>query len=108
MLASNDHTGEIFEAGWIGGDQRAVRGRCGGGDDQVVCSARPARTPRVGEQNCVRPGHVQVVRLNRDLCKNAFDVGAATFAAPLVGEFDADEQLGCGDGGKSNIVLILD
>jgi hypothetical protein len=62
----------------------------------------------VNEEPRVRPGHLEVVRLERNRRHKITDVPLATRAATTIRQLDTDEQLGDGDGRHRHVVVISD
>ena len=84
---------EVIERVTVGGDESSA-GRAGGGRDlQVVRSAWSTGPSRVGEQARVVSGDVEIEGDDVEGREDRVDGGFSGRTAPIVGQFDTDEQL---------------
>ena len=66
------------------------------------------RSSRVREQAGVDASDLQVVLLDWNGRENSFDEGGTAPPVPRIGELDSNQQLGRGDGGNRDVVLVVD
>ena len=105
----NRHFGQVNETVQVSGDDLPSPGSGSGGDDEGVLRAtRPAAATDVSQQRPVHPGDVEVIGLDRDRVQYGRDERGATPTSLAVGQLDPDRQLGRGDRGDRNVILIAD
>lgn len=82
--------------------------RGGRRDDQVVGAPRRPGSTGMGEERAVGVGHDEVVRLDRKGVEYRLDEPPPFLAATPPREVDPDPQLGDGDRGDGDVVVIAD
>ena len=106
MRGADGDAGQVVESSGVRGDDCAVSGDGGRSDDQIVGASRAARPSGVGQEGRMCPRHIVVVVLDDDVGDEILDERQAAAASPLVGQLHADEELGCGDGGDDNVIVV--
>ena len=99
---------EIAKGRGVGGDNGAVRGRCGGGDDEIVRSSRDALSTDRDQESGVGGSDIEVVAQDRNSRDDVVHERLAPGAVPAFGQLNSDAQFGHRDCGDGYIVFITD
>jgi len=107
-MALKCDAGKVVERACIGSHDRATRGPCGRGNDEVVSAARNALAAHGDEQLGVRFRDGSVVCDCRNDGNDLVDEGLAPSALLARRERHADSELGDGDCGDRDVVVVID
>lgn len=107
-VGGNRDASEALKALRVGGDDSPIRCSCGGGDDEVVCTARSTGTLSLSQQFGVGDGHFGVVGQYRDGVEHGVGESPSAILVSLRREVDADEQFCCGDRSDGHCVVVAD
>ena len=105
---SQRHFGKPLEASRIRAHDLSLAGPSRRRDDQIVRAAGPAAASSVGEQDAMRPRHIEVVGLDRDRLQDRGKKPLPLCSPLAIGQLDSDRQLGDADRGDCHVVLISD
>src|SRR5919106_1728076 len=107
-MRSDVDFGEVVERARIGGYDGAASGFGGGGNDQVVSAARSALPSNLHEQQGVFFGDLGVVADDGHGCGDLVDERGSLVTPPPAGEERSDPELGQGDRGYRDVIVVGD
>lgn len=102
------HARKVGEPVGICRDHRPLSGQGRGRDHEVVRSTGSPGASRMGKQQGVCTGRLQVVVLDRQRREDRFDEARASWAMGSVGQLDADEKFRSGDRCDRHVVFVAD
>lgn len=107
-MGLNLNSGKVGKCGLVGAHDGAACGPCRGGDDQVMRAPGPSLASDMYEQLGVDPRDGTVVVEDGNDLQDLVEEGKASGTVLARGQEHTNSQLGCGDGGDRNLVVIGD
>jgi hypothetical protein len=104
----NLNSGQVGKCRFVGSHDGAAYGPCGGGDDQVVRAPGPSLASDMYEQLGMDLRDCTVVVEDGNDLQDVAEEGNAGGTVLARGQEHTNSQLGCGDSGHRNLVVIGD